>query len=61
VAAKAQTVGVEQNEAGDYQLGVTIDGVFVPFVRKDYGYVQGIVSQGQQSKTTSSSSSSEEE
>lgn len=61
MAGKAPAVSVEQAENGDYSIGATIDGIFVPFVSASEGHVAGKVAKGKAAKGSSSSSDSEDE
>jgi predicted Rdx family selenoprotein len=50
--SKGPAVSVKKTPAGDYELGATIDGVFVAFARKDGGYIDAKVAKAKASDTS---------
>ncbi len=57
---KAPSVSVQQAPSGDYQIGVTVDGVFISFLTKNLSYIETRVQKAQAAKAAAASSSSEE-
>lgn len=50
------STGAKIESITSYQLGATIDGVFVPFLTKQGGYVESLVARGKESAAASSTS-----
>lgn len=60
MAAKAPALSVKCEENGDYTLGATIDGAFVPFVHKHAGYVANVIKKANAAGASSSAEEAEE-
>lgn len=54
------SVSVEQNANGDYQIGVTVDGTFIPFLTKNLAYIETRVQKAQAAKASGKTTKAEE-
>ncbi len=61
MATAGPSLSVEQNDAGDYTVGVTVDGIFVPFFTKNGSYVDTRVQKGQAAKAAAKTKAKDDE